>query len=149
MLKSLDQAVAGWHTGGMTATTQPTLNRAYILDLDLCDCSIALADKWDLADCTVADLDRCMREAAAEKSPAGGYAKLRFTLAFVTDGREETLEMRVDVDHAMREGTTLLECLQGRAAYWGSDRAAGSHGDPAVRAARKAFYESAVRAVGG
>jgi hypothetical protein len=129
----------------------PSLNRPYILDVDPCDCSNELADKWAITDCTVADINQCMHELAAERAAANkttGYAKLRFTLAFVDcNGNEETLEMRIDVDYCMSESATLLGCLLSRASYWGSKRAEGSHGNPEVRAERKRFYEDAARAV--
>lgn len=116
-----------------------------ILDLDSCDASIALCDEYAGKTLTVAEFDRAMRRFAAEKNPAGGYAKLRGTFAWTdADGEENTIGFRIDVDFNMSEGATLAQRMMRAAKFWATDRAVElCRGDADEAAEQAAAYRSA------
>lgn len=99
------------------------MNDAVIVDLDCCDASGLLCEKWSLDNLTVTEFNQAMTEFAAERNPSGGYAKLRGTLLFTdATGEERSIEFRIDVDYRMSEGHTLSERFAKAARYWTTDK---------------------------
>lgn len=121
---------------------------ACIVDLDPCDASNELCERYAVADMTVAEFNAAMREFAAEKLRTdGGYAKLRGTLLFQVDGVEKSLGFRIDVDRNMSEGATISERMAKSAAFYRTDRGveyARACKQDATEAAE--LYEQAARA---